>query len=105
MLLGAREARSKSLFWEWRYRIPGQVLNRSPILAMRGGPWKLLMNPDGSRKELYRIGEDPMELQNLADRQTDVVESMSESLRQWYATLPEAPIDEDAGKAEWAWPK
>ncbi|MCB1228685.1 MAG: sulfatase-like hydrolase/transferase [Verrucomicrobiae bacterium] len=105
VLLGAREARSKSLFWEWRYRIPGQVLNRSPILAMREGPWKLLMNPDGSRKELYRIGEDPMELQNLADRQTDVVESMSESLRQWYATLPEAPIDEDAGKAEWAWPK
>lgn len=72
---------------------------------MREGPWKLLMNPDGSRQELYRIAGDTMELQNLAEQNPDILASMTAKLQDWYATLPEAPADEEAGKVGWKWPE
>lgn len=105
VLLGGDDPRTKPLFWEWRYRIAGHPLHHSPILAMREGPWKLLMNPDGSRQELYRIAGDTMELQNLAEQNPDILASMTAKLQDWYATLPEAPADEEAGKVGWKWPE
>lgn len=104
-LLGGKDVpRAKPLFWEWRYRIPGHPLNQSPILAMRDGPWKFLINPDGTRPELYRVEADPMELQNLATQEPKVTATLTKQLLDWYATLPEAPIDATAGKVQWDWP-
>jgi N-acetylgalactosamine-6-sulfatase len=104
-IVGAPTPRTRPLFWEWRFNIAGPVLNKSPILAMRDGKWKLLMNPDGSRVELYDIPADPSELSNLAERNPDVVRSMSERLLQWQKTLPEGPKDAGAGKSDYPWPK
>jgi N-acetylgalactosamine-6-sulfatase len=72
---------------------------------MRDGKWKLLMNPDRSRVELYDIPADPSELNNLADRNPDVVKRMSERLLAWQKTLPEGPKDAEAGKNDYPWPK
>ena len=65
---GATRERRTPLLWEWRFRIVGHVLNRSPMLALREGPWKLLVNPDRDRPELYHVPSDPMELDNRAPR-------------------------------------
>jgi N-acetylgalactosamine-6-sulfatase len=105
VLVGEPAPRTKPLFWEWRFNVAGPVLNRPPTLAMRDGKWKLLMNPDRSRVELYDIPADPSELNNLADRQSDVVKRMSERLLAWRKTLPDGPADATAGKNDYPWPK
>ena len=80
-------------------------VNRSPILAIREGNWKLLMNPDRSRVELYDIPRDPMELNNQADRQPAVVKRMSQKALAWQKSLPPGPFDAAAGKIDYPWPK
>jgi hypothetical protein len=52
--------------WEWRFRIFNHPWNRSPMLAIRDGQWKLLMNPDRTRVELYDAERDPGEALNVA---------------------------------------
>jgi len=97
-------ARPKPLMWEWRFHIAGHVWNRSPMLAMREGNWKLLMNPDRSRVELYDIPRDAMEANNVADKHADVVGSMGERLLAWQGTLPKGPHDPDAGSGVEGYP-
>ncbi|MCS7252502.1 MAG: sulfatase-like hydrolase/transferase [Armatimonadota bacterium] len=97
-LLGQPKRRKKPLMWEWRFRhFHGHLINKSPSLAIRDGKWKLLMNPDKSRIELYDITNDPMEVNNLAKIHPEVVEILSKKLHSWLATLPEQPRDKDAG--------
>jgi N-acetylgalactosamine-6-sulfatase len=104
ILRGTSRPRKKPLHWEWRFNVAGYNYNRSPILSMRDGDWKLLMNPDRSRVELYRIVDDPMELQNVAAAHPDVVARMSTQALAWQKTLPPGPIDATAGRADWNWP-
>ena len=96
--------RSKPLMWENRFPVYGHVLDKSPILAIRDGRWKLLLNPDRSRVELFDIPNDPTEMNNLAGEQPAVVARLSERVLGWQKTLPEGPIDPAAGQAEYAWP-
>jgi arylsulfatase A-like enzyme len=65
-LRGGSFGRRKPLLWERRYPMPGHPLHKSPLLAIREGRWKLLLNPDRSRVELYDRQGDVMELTNLA---------------------------------------
>ena len=104
VLLGATRGRTAPLYWEWRFSITGEPFHRSPMLAMREGKWKLLMNPDRSRVELFDIPADPTELLNVAKDHPDVVQRMSEKLLDWKATLPPGPVDDDAGKNDYPWP-
>lgn len=104
VLLGAERDRTRPLFWEWRFRVAGYHIHRPPMLAMRKGPWKLLMNPDRSRVELYNLNEDPMEVDNVADQHPDIVESMAEELLAWQKTLPPGPVDPLAGRNDYPWP-
>jgi len=104
-LRGQTVRRTKLLFWEWRFRIFGDTINRSPRLAMREGNWKLLMNPDGSRVELYDIPSDQSEVDNLASQHKAAVASMSKRLLGWAAQLPKALADEDAGMNAYPFPK
>jgi arylsulfatase A-like enzyme len=103
--LGKVGKRTRPLFWENRYPVYGHVLDMSPILAVREDQWKLLMNPDRSRVELYDIPRDPSEMDNLAGRNPALVKRLSEDLLRWQATLPKGPVDPDAGKSEWPWPR
>ncbi len=104
-LLGKPGERTKPLMWEWRFNITGHMLNRSPMLAIRDGKWKLLMNPDRSRVELYDIPKDPSELNNLAKKHRDVVKRLSKQVLSWQATLPEGPVLPNAGANAYPWPR
>lgn len=102
---GKTHKRSKAMMWENRYPVYGHVLDMSPILAIREQQWKLLMNPDHSRLELYDIPRDPQEMNNLAGANPGIVSRLSKRLLEWQATLPKGPIDPGAGKNEWPWPQ
>jgi N-acetylgalactosamine-6-sulfatase len=104
-ILGKPKRRAKPLMWEWRFRVFGDMAHRSPMLAVRDGKWKLLMNPDHSRVELYDIPKDPTELDNVAVENPDVVKRLSEKLLKWQATLPPGPVEELAGSNAYPWPK
>lgn len=102
---GRPQPRTRPLMWEWRFGVMGHVWNKCPILAIREGDYKLLMNPDRSRIELYDIPRDPTEQNNLADAHADIVERMATQVLAWQKTLPPGPLDADAGTHEYPWPK
>ena len=54
--------------------------NRSPILAIRDDDWKLLMNPDRSRLELFDMAKDPSELHDLALLHPKIVDRLAARL-------------------------
>ena len=101
---GARLSRTKPLMWENRFPVYGHVLDMSPMLAIRDGRWKLLMNPDRSRVELYDIPADPSEIHDRSDREPDVVRRLSSQLLRWQQTLPKGPVDPAAGANAYPWP-
>lgn len=95
--LGKTRARQKPLFWEWRFSLAKGGLPEfsPPSLAMREGPWKLLLSHDQQRVELYDIPADPAEATNLAAQHPEIVKRMSEPLLRWQKTLP--PLKEPIG--------
>ena len=101
---GEQRPRSTPLLWKWRFHIFGHVLHRSPMLAIRDGEWKLLRNPDGDRVELYRIPDDPSELNNRADAEPEVVQRLGARAHKWQASLPAGPVSPDAGSNAYPWP-
>lgn len=104
ILLGQSRPRRKPLLWEWRFHIFGEPFHRSPILAIREGDWKLLLNPDRSRVELYDLPRDPTELSNLAEKHPGRVSALAKKALDWQATLPPGPLDPTAGKDDYPWP-
>jgi N-acetylgalactosamine-6-sulfatase len=97
--------RAKPICWEWRFNIAGYPVNRSPMLATREGDWKLLMNPDRSRVELYDIPNDPGEMSNRAETHPKLVEDMSRRLLAWQKELPPGLVEPRAGKSNYNWPR
>lgn len=104
VLLGAARPRRTPLMWEWRFRIAGHVSNISPQLAIRDGDWKLLLNPDDSRIELFDLPRDRMQFQNVAAEHPDVVERLKTRVLAWRQTLPEGPVEPAAGRDDYPWP-
>jgi arylsulfatase A-like enzyme len=102
--LGAARARRQPLMWEWRFRIAGEVFHHSPMLAIREGNWKLYLNPDRSRVELYDMARDPTQLSSVADKHPDVVARLSEQVLGWQKSLPPGPTDPEAGGNSYPWP-
>jgi hypothetical protein len=58
---------------------------------LRTGNWKLLINDDGSRLELYDLAEDRAESDNLAPSNPKVAARLSERLLAWRRSLPVLP--------------
>ena len=104
-LKGETTGRTKPLMWENRFPVNGHDSAKSPMLSIMDGNWKLLMNPDRSRVELYDIPNDPTELGNLAYKYPDVVKRLSEQVLSWQATLPEGPVHADSGSNVYPWPE
>jgi N-acetylgalactosamine-6-sulfatase len=104
-LKGKSMDRSKPLMWENRFPVYGHVMHKSPILAIRVDNWKLLMNPDRSRVELYDIPNDPGEMNNLVDRKPDIVRKLSAQVLEWQKKLPAGYIDPNAGSNAYPWPQ
>jgi hypothetical protein len=57
-------------------------------LAVRDGPWKLYVNPDGSRAELYELPQDIGEQRNLAAQHPEVVKQLTAKALAWQKSLP-----------------
>lgn len=90
-LLGIKpQKRSKDMMWDFgRNRFfskPPQPHNQSSHLAIRHKDWKLLVNSDGSRLELYDIKKDPNETTNVADKHPALCLKLSKKVINWYFT-------------------
>ena len=90
------EGRSGPLFWVRPPDRGGSATEPWPDLAVRRGDWKLLLNVDGSRPELYDLAKDPGERTNVAADHADVVADLGKMVRDWYQKvdvklLPPAP--------------
>ena len=107
VLLGKPEPRINPLMWEYRFGNWGREIQVSPQLAIRDGDWKLLINPDGSRTELYNLKEDINETENRARYEIQTVENLRSRLMDWWNN--EVPGEKKAppyaGHWQWNMPK
>ena len=88
ILQGKPRPRKMPILWEWRGGVVGNQAYRPPKLAVRQGKWKLLVNPDGSSRELYDIPADPAERKNLAQAHPDIAARLAGQVIAWHKTLP-----------------
>ena len=93
-LLGGAAPADRPLFWAYQQA-------RRPVeqLAMRQGPWKLIVNgPDGPEVGLYNLDDDLGETSDLAAAEPERVAAMREALDDWRleveegATVQPAPL-------------
>lgn len=78
------------LFWEYgrndesfRYGP-----DKSPNVAVRRDDWKLLVNADGTRPELYNLATDAKESRNLITERPDVARELIKLALDWRGALP-----------------
>ncbi len=88
---GGVQAKRGPVYWEYG-RNGGDAFkfgpDPSPTLAVRRDHWKLLINPDGSRPELYDLATDAKEANNLAAAQPEIVRDLKQLVMAWRATWP-----------------
>jgi arylsulfatase A-like enzyme len=109
VLLGnAQTVRSTPLFWEFGKNVANQV---SPHIAVRDGNWKLLVNADGSRVELYNMETDFLEKTNVASSNPEVVNRLKPMAIDWFQAsfrefadnIIRVAVDGDADKDGSSW--
>jgi arylsulfatase A-like enzyme len=66
-------------------------LQRGTKEAMREGPWKLVRDEPGAPFELYHVGSDPYETENLAEAQPERLAEMIRSLERHMAETQQVP--------------
>ena len=101
-LLGRPAVRARPLFWEYgrndtAFKYPAGR-DRSPNIAVRSGQWKLLVNADGSRLELYNLAADAGEASNVAGEQPEIARQLKEQALAWRKSLPPPPDGAHAGR-------
>jgi len=89
--LGKPLTRAKPMFWEYgrndAFKYP-EGRDRSPNVAIREGNWKLLLNADASRIELYDLSADRSEATNLASQNPEIATRLKEAALSWRKSLP-----------------
>jgi arylsulfatase A-like enzyme len=96
-LLGNEQARrTKPLFWLRPPDRPGPANDPFPDLSVRDGNWKLLINEDGTKAQLYDLSEDIRETHNLASQKPEIVERLKKMVLDWRKTLPVRPLSQSA---------
>jgi arylsulfatase A-like enzyme len=77
--------RKKDIFWQYPNRPkPGNAAFISPPLAIRSGKWKLLMEEDAARLQLYDLQKDPYEKRDVARDNKKVAARLGKKLMGWY---------------------
>jgi len=92
VMMGKPVKRKRPIFWEYgrndiSFNYPPEN-DRSPSIAMLQDNWKLLMNKDRSRIELYDIAKDPHETTNIAGDNKELVDTLGKALMDWWNGLP-----------------
>jgi arylsulfatase A-like enzyme len=65
--MGKSRPRSKALHWEWSFGVQGaQNRYMSPAPALHDRNWKLFVNHDERKAQLFNISKDPGEELDLA---------------------------------------
>lgn len=83
-LLGKKKATIKDIYWYYNNNpLPGKKDNISPTLAIRSGKWKLLMERDGTNKQLYNLQADHRETTNRIKDEKKVTEQLTAKLKSW----------------------
>jgi arylsulfatase A-like enzyme len=98
-LFGKPITRQKRVFWEYgrntnSFAYPRDPYHRSPNLAVREGPWKLLMDGDvarysnvaasgGGNPQLYDVLSDPHETKDLASEKPVLAGRLRDALLEW----------------------
>jgi len=86
---GTASRDDQPLFWNRTPDRPGPQ-GRWSDLAIRDGDWKLLIEKDGSRPELYDLAKDPGETTNVAADHPQVVERLTRRTLDWHRAVTEA---------------
>lgn len=92
-LKGETPTRTRPLFWEYgrndtSFAYPQAARHRSPNVAVRDGDWKLLVNADGTKAELYDLAKDRAEEKNLAAEKPEITKRLTELALKWRKSLP-----------------
>ena len=78
--------REKTLFWK------ASSSNNSEFkwvaYAIVDQNWKLMVNKDSSRIELYDLEADSLEKRDLSESRSEVVEALLRTLETWKTSLP-----------------
>jgi arylsulfatase A-like enzyme len=95
---GGKHTRTKPLLWEYgrkpaakglrTFPYPGEPEARSPNVAIRDGDWKLLVNADGSRAELFNLRADPNEANDVINAEPAIAARLQSAALEWRAALP-----------------
>ena len=81
--------RKSVIFWQWLYA--GNRTDFWPSLGVQDGEWRLLVNKDLNRTELYNTNTDWSEQKNIAAENPDKVKELEAMLDAWVLTLPKDP--------------
>lgn len=86
---GKSASRRQPMFWEFgrNFHKP-RVGESSPNVAVRDGDWKLLINADGTRQELYNLATDAGEAANVAGKNPRITARLSKAALKWRNSLP-----------------
>lgn len=96
--------RGKPIFWDFgrnktQYLQPHRKWDQSPNLAVRDDRWKLMMNADGSRVELYDMSAPQDEQRNVAGHHPEVTNKYISMVNDWVKMLPNYESTVTAGKS------
>ena len=83
--------RTKPIFWQWRSA--SRQGDNWPTLAVREGPWKLLLGKEPSQVELFQFPCDRFEKTNLREEHPDQVRRLTALAEAWKRTLPDTPSE------------
>jgi N-acetylgalactosamine-6-sulfatase len=88
---GKAVSRTKPIFWKVPAGAPNPRSQQWAAFAMREGDWKLYVDNEGKRTDLYNVVKDCAEEKNVAGQHPEKVAQLTASLRNWKATLPDMP--------------
>ncbi len=86
---GEAFTRSKPILWEWKGGVSKDYT--WPTLGIRDGRWKLLVNKEQQKMELYDLENDWAEMREVSTGYPEVVQRLSRKLDAWKGSLPTTP--------------
>ena len=95
---GEAFTRTKPIFWEWKGGISKDYT--WPTLGIREGRWKLLVNNELKKTELYDLENDWAEMNAVPTDYPKVVQELSGKLDVWKDSLPTAARKHCVSKAQ-----